>query len=208
MDGRRTQEMPAAADPVRAPQVLKALDQADCVHLGPLHPQDIDPGVFPILKGSGALVVLDAQGYARGVEHGCVVPAVSEHLGPALEAADIVKTNQGELETIRRFHGRSLPQLITDFGIREWVVTCGPDGGRVVDAQGHEHRYKAAPAPRRVDPTGAGDVFLAAYVAARFAERVPVAAACESAARLASEQLAGRFIPLAALDLAGDCHIP
>jgi sugar/nucleoside kinase (ribokinase family) len=199
--GRRTQAMPSSAEPVRVPRLREALEQTDCVHLGPLHPRDIDPGIFPILKGLGALVVLDAQGYTRTVTEGEVAPGVSEHLGPALETAHVVKTNRGELEAIERFYARPLPRLMADFGLREWVVTRGPDGGSVTDGSGAEHPYRAVTAHRRSDPTGAGDVFLAAYVAARFAEGRPIAAACASAARLASEQLAGRFIPHGVLDL-------
>ncbi len=207
-DGRRTQEMPAAAGPVRARHVRKALANADCVHLGPLHPRDLDPLVFPLLKKSRTLVVLDAQGYVRRVTRGRVIPAVSTQLGPALAAADIVKTNRAELETILRFHNRPLRQIIADYGICEWLVTNGPEGGFITDRLGAEHRYGAVPAPRGGDPTGAGDVFLAAYIAARFASRLPVAAACDSAARLAAEHLAGRFILHSELDLSGFIQIP
>ena len=206
--GRRTQEMPAAAEPVGADRFQEVLGRVDCVHLGPLHPRDIDLRAISLVMDSGLLVVLDAQGYTRALDRGRVVPRVSEHLSAALEAAHVVKTGQAELEAILRGTGLALARLMADFKIREWVVTRGPRGGWVVDDQGAEHRYEAAAAPRPADPTGAGDVFLAAYVASRFAKRRSMAAACTSAARRAAELLAGRLIPPAWLDLTGRLDIP
>jgi sugar/nucleoside kinase (ribokinase family) len=52
-----------------------------------------------------------------------------------------------------------------------------------------------------VDPTGAGDVFFAAYTAARFLQRRTAAAASRHAARLSAEHIAGRYIPAERLDL-------
>jgi sugar/nucleoside kinase (ribokinase family) len=48
------------------------------------------------------------------------------------------------------------------------VLTDGAQGGLVFDG-GVERRYPAIAAERTVDPTGAGDVFLAAFLAARAA---------------------------------------
>jgi hypothetical protein len=48
------------------------------------------------------------------------------------------------------------------------VLTDGASGGLVFE-EGRERRYPAIPTERTVDPTGAGDVFLAALLAARTA---------------------------------------
>ena len=45
-----------------------------------------------------------------------------------------------------------------------------------------------------MDPTGAGDVFFAAYLASRIYARQSIEEACERAASLAALQVEGRYI--------------
>jgi sugar/nucleoside kinase (ribokinase family) len=44
------------------------------------------------------------------------------------------------------------------------------------------------------DPTGAGDIFLAAYVVGRILHNKNIAEACVSAAKLSARQLEGKHI--------------
>jgi len=59
--------------------------------------------------------------------------------------------------------------LMDRFDIAEWVVTSGSTGGCIHVRGGQLHPYRPAPIDISVDPTGAGDVFLAAYTAGGFA---------------------------------------
>jgi sugar/nucleoside kinase (ribokinase family) len=45
-----------------------------------------------------------------------------------------------------------------------------------------------------VDPTGAGDVFLAAYIVSRFVNQKDIPDACIYAAKIAARQVAGKYI--------------
>jgi sugar/nucleoside kinase (ribokinase family) len=199
-DGR-SQATPSLADPIDRHSITAVLKSVNCVHLGPLHPADIDPLAFDHLTDSCALVVLDVQGLVRRIDHGRIVPAVSEHLAAAFRAADIVKADEEELQLILAAYGGNIAALMDRFRIAEWVVTGGPQGGCIHVRGGRRHLYEPSPVASLVDPTGAGDVFLAAYTAARFKQDQPVAAAAGHAAQVAAEYVAGRYIHAAALDI-------
>ena len=66
----------------------------DLIHLGPLHPGDIDAQVFARLADARSLIALDVQGLLRKNSTGRVEAAVSEHLTAGLTAARIVKSDE------------------------------------------------------------------------------------------------------------------
>jgi sugar/nucleoside kinase (ribokinase family) len=204
----RTQQMPFRAAPIRCAQVLKVLDRVDCVHLGPLHAGDIECEVFQILRSLPILVVADLQGLVRRVASGQVCAGAADALPLALAAADVVKTDADELETVLAAFGEDLPGLMAEFAVREWVVTNQDRGGRVFGPGQQRHTYAPAPAAAGADSIGAGDVFLAAYTAARFAEGLKVAPACRHAAGKAALHAAGGYIGRKALTLSPDIMQP
>jgi sugar/nucleoside kinase (ribokinase family) len=194
--GRRVQQLPARAAAITPAQVQSALAHVDAVHLGPLHPGDIDPAVYRELSRSPLLVILDVQGLVRSGGRDRLTAGVADSLGEALTAAHIVKSDVQELHAITECYGSDLAKLIKDFAIREWLVTDGDQGGFVRDAHGTVHPYTAAEISAPQDPTGAGDVFLAAYVWARFSLGQAIPAAVRHAARKSAAQVAGRYIVL------------
>jgi sugar/nucleoside kinase (ribokinase family) len=201
---RRIQRMPSCAAPIRCGHLQEVLDRVDCVHLGPLHPRDIERKVFDLLSGAPVLVVADLQGLVRRVASGRVVAGACKALPAALAAADVVKTDAGELETVLTALGQDLPGLMAEFAVHEWVVTDRDRGGQVFGPGGQRHTYPPAPAAAGGDPTGAGDVFLAAYTAARFAAGLEVGAACAQAAAAAACHVAGGWIRLQTLVIGPD----
>ncbi len=196
----RTQAAPSLAAPIRARQIAAVLTRVDWLHLGPLHPDDIDPRGYALVAEANKRVVLDVQGLVRRVDRGRIVPAASGHLTAALRAADIVKADADELQVVLAGCGAGIETLMDRFGIAEWLVTRGPQGGCIHLRGSRPQLYEAAPTGTAGDPTGAGDVFLAAYTAARFKQGEPPAAAGRHAARIAAAHVAGRFIAPAALD--------
>lgn len=199
---QRTQEAPSVANPIRYGQIDAVPKKVDCIHLGPLHPDDIDPEVFARLEDSDVIVALDVQGLVRRRDRTRIVSAVSDHLTAALRAADIVKSDQEELRLILERCGGGVETLMGRFDIAEWVATSGSSGGCIHVRSGRRYSYEPVPIGTPADPTGAGDVFFAAYTAARFQQRQTVARASRHAARLSSEHVAGRYIPADRLDLA------
>jgi sugar/nucleoside kinase (ribokinase family) len=201
-DGKqRTQEMPVCAEPIEIAQVRRVLDAVDCIHLGPLHPADIEAGVFQLLRDWPGQVVLDVQGLVRRVSSGRIVPGACDALPAALAAAAVLKADNDEIKTLRAAVGRDLHAVMAAFDIREAVVTAGDRGGEVLGPKKRRHAFLPEPAPTLKDPTGAGDVFFAAYIAARFAEGREIAPAARHAACTAARHVAGGHIPSRILDL-------
>ena len=199
-DSRR-QEMPQTARSIESRQIRAILNKVGCLHLGPLHPLDIGLEALDLLRNSNQSIFLDIQGYTRRAENQKIYPAVSEFLETALSIAQITKANSAELESILGYFQLSLRALMCRFKIDEFVVTFGEDGGFVQNRSGKKFQYVAEKVNSPVDPTGAGDVFFAAYILGRFLGRKEIDNACRYAARIAAQQVTGKYITIDRLGL-------
>jgi len=192
--GNRQQKNPQRAAPISRQQVLDHVKGADGVHLGPLHPKDIDISGIKSLKGLKRQVILDIQGLVRTVRNGNVYLAGSQQLIDALDVSQIVKANRHEYAVMLDFFQTDLMTIMQRFDIREFVVTSGASGGFVQESTAPATPYAAAPAKSDGDPTGAGDIFMAAYVVEHLLKQRSVADACQYAASLVAQQIEGKFI--------------
>ena len=190
----RHQEMPLAARPIERADLQGAVRASEYALLGPLHPHDIAEDALAWLSARGNLTLCaDLQGYIRCVENGLVRARVSASVEGMLQAAEWIKLSQDELDLLSVWAKCDLEQLIKRYNLREAVVTKGSLGGYVQDVRG-THRFEAEPITRVCDPTGAGDVFFAAYLSARIVGKKPISAAVRTAARLSAEQVGGTFL--------------
>lgn len=196
-DARR-QELLDCAAPIAAAQLGPVLAGVEHVHLGPLHPRDLAEDVLMAIDG---VVSLDIQGYVRRVEGTQVYQGIAGSLYAALQCADYVKTSSDELELVLADCGLTLDQLMRDCSVAEWVVTEGSHGGWVAGGEGERTKFESAPVAMVADPTGAGDVFFAAYLAHRLHRGAGIATAAQRAAALAARQVEGGFIDEATLRL-------
>jgi len=98
----------------------------------------------------------------------------------------ILKLSEFEAELLGGLDETSLRA----FGVPEVVVTLGSRGALVLDRRGLTE-VPGRPVEPAVDPTGAGDAFGAAYLAARANGNGPVGAA-RFACGLAADLLSGR----------------
>ena len=146
-------------------------------------------------------VFLDIQGYTRKVVARGVTPAVSRHLLSALNTAHIIKANGAELKLILDHYQKSLSEIMKSFEIDESVITLGQKGGWVETRRGEKFKYSAGRVNAVTDPTGAGDVFFAAYLAGRFVNNQNISDACRHAACIAARQVEGRYISIDRLAL-------
>ncbi|MEE9537138.1 MAG: PfkB family carbohydrate kinase [Desulfobacterales bacterium] len=147
-----------------------------------------------LLSDSNPYVILDVQGYVRSVRNQIVYPIVSKKLSDALMMAHIVKANKAEYDAILDFYKIDLIELMTRFKIEEFIVTLREKGGFVQKRTGDTIDYAADSLKSLQDPTGAGDVFLAAYIVGRFLQQKNISNACTYAASLVARQIAGDYI--------------
>jgi sugar/nucleoside kinase (ribokinase family) len=114
----------------------------------------------------GALVSLGWQGLLRRLEAGHEVARLAPRPSRLVERADLVGVSRHDLAQGTEPTGL-LPLL---HATARLVVTDGLGGGRMYQRSQSgrvgTRRYGAVVADREVDPTGAGDVFLAALVTA------------------------------------------
>lgn len=95
----------------------------------------------------------------------------AEVISPLASSADIVVATRSELGLVVPGVDPSHPSQkeevlasrLLDQGVTEVVVTAGPDGARLYRSDGSWHR--PAPTVRAIDSVGAGDAFVAGYLA-------------------------------------------
>jgi 1D-myo-inositol 3-kinase len=152
-NGQRRQYVRAVAAPLTLTSVPRSWRNAGIVHLGPLV-QEVDPALaegFP-----GAVLGVTPQGWLRSWDDTGLVSAVPwRDAERVLARADVVVLSMEDLGNdgaeLRRLRG--LARLL--------VVTDGRHGALV--CRGDEEVRVRAFEVDEVDPTGAGDVFAAAY---------------------------------------------
>ena len=178
----RRMEVVALGDPWRPDEVTGLPDDCAGVHVAPLARSDFPPETLAALA-RGRLLSLDGQGLVRPPRTGPLQldgefdTAVLEHVG-------ILKLAREEADAI--VPGGDY-DVLAELGVPEVVITFG-SGGSLVLAAGRVEHVPARPVAGAVDPTGAGDAFSVAYLAARVDGASPVAAA-ESATALVADLL-------------------
>ncbi len=187
-DGRRTQWVRALADPIRPEDVPRAWRRAPLVHLAPIA-QEVTPTLGRHIAGE--LVGATPQGWLRAWDgDGRVFYRSLADPRRDLAGVDVlifsIEDVQGNQE-----HLRALVEAVPLA-----VVTLAEKGCDVYQ-HGRATHFPARPVPRVVDPTGAGDVFAAAFLV-RYQETGDLAEAARFANVVASfsvEGLATSAIP-------------
>ena len=190
----RSQKLQQQAVPIKSAQIREILDQVDSLHLGPLYPQDIDWEAAKLLQNSNRMIFLDVQGLTRIKKNRQIYTAVSDHLENALDIAHIAKANDAEYRALLDYYHVRPHELLRRFNLSEMVVTLGKKGGFVENHSGVKYFYQTPKIESPSDPTGAGDVFFAAYLVARHADKKDIADACRYAARIAAQQVEGKYL--------------
>lgn len=186
-DETRTQRATAIAPPID--RRAEYFDGVDWLHLGPLHPNDLHPRW---LDGQRALPIgLDLQGFARRIEHACVVPDIDVRVVDLLPRLAWLKASRNEWQTLQAYL-KIAPQERPRHGAVETLVTDGAAGGVLLRDGQRDVRWAAAPPVSDCDPTGAGDVFFAAYLYEHCVRRAGAGHAAAAAARVTSAFLLGR----------------
>jgi sugar/nucleoside kinase (ribokinase family) len=181
---RRTMTVDALGDPWTPAEargwVAAALAGTRWVHVGALARSDFPAETLSELA-HGRRLSLDGQALVRPPRTGPLVPDAD--FDPAvLEHVAVLKLAE---EEARLLAGDDFADELRGLGVPEIVVTLGARGSLVL-AGGSAERVPTPPVPGRVDPTGAGDAFAAAYVSGRNAGHAPAAAARRASALVAA----------------------
>lgn len=188
------QEMPQHADPITAYQIEDLISSVEHLHVGALHPDDIDADALRLIGQSQKIISADIQGFVRYNDKGCILQRVSDRLPLVLSSARYVKADANELDAVMTAYNMDVRTLVRRFDIEELVVTKGTRGGVVICLNGDRVMYDAMTVESIVSAVGAGDVFFAAYLGSRFYRGESIVVSCETARETAARQVAGHYI--------------
>lgn len=175
----RVMRQDAIGDPWTPEQALAAAGEAEWVHVGALTRTDFPAETLAALAADGRTLLVDAQGLVRRPTLGPL--QCDGDVGDALGHVTLLKLDEEEAIALT---GSLDPARIGRLGVPEAIVTLGSRGSFVVTAAGVEH-VEPGPTEGRVDPTGAGDMYAAAYLDARARGAVPGEAARSASALVA-----------------------
>jgi sugar/nucleoside kinase (ribokinase family) len=174
-DGATRQWIEAVGAPFTPEEVLPAVAACDWLLLSGQTAVDFPPALLAALAAAGHRVCLDAQGLARGPATG----PVELRSFPADAVAGVAVLKLAEREALA-VAGSLDADALRALGVTEVVVTRGAAGALVVTPS---RVWGVAPtgAGEYPDPTGAGDTWAAAYMAAREGGADPGAAGARAA---------------------------
>jgi sugar/nucleoside kinase (ribokinase family) len=155
-----------------------ALRDVPWVHVGALARHEFPARTLAALA-RGRRLSLDGQGLARPPRTG-PLELDGEFDRDTLRHVTVLKLAE---EEARALVGSAEPDALRGFGVAEVVVTFGSRGSLLV-TRAAALRVEARPIA--ADPTGSGDAFAAAYMAARSGGHAPGAAARRATAVVAS----------------------
>ncbi|MFQ5420712.1 MAG: PfkB family carbohydrate kinase [Anaerolineae bacterium] len=149
----RTQTLHSRAQPITAAHIPADWQRASIVHLGPVA-NEVDPDIIHLFSNS--LIGLTPQGWLRGWDaDGRVHPQPwpqAEQILPHAAAVILSREDLADETVLEQFRQWS-PLLVLTDGYRGCTVFLGD-----------ESRHILAPPVEEVEPTGAGDIFAAAFL--------------------------------------------
>jgi sugar/nucleoside kinase (ribokinase family) len=160
--------------------VSDAVGRADWVHVGALARSDFPSSTLAALAGRGRTLSFDGQGLVRPARTG-PLELDADFDRDVLEHISILKLAEEEAEVLAPGLDE---EALSALGVAEVVITLGSRGAALL-AGGRLERIAARPLAGEIDPTGAGDAFAAAYLAARSEGHAPHASARRATALVA-----------------------
>jgi sugar/nucleoside kinase (ribokinase family) len=190
-DGKRTQVLHRRADVISCEQIPLAWRAAPMVYLGTID-QEIAPEVFGCFSDDSTICVMPQGFFRRWDERGHVSFVEWTPSESVLRHIDVLVFSELDVPDPDR--------LVRDWAdLVQIIVVTRAERGATVYMGGESCDYAARPA-QQVDPTGAGDVFAAAYLIRLNETKDPCAAAgfANAVASFSIEDLGVAGIPLRA----------
>jgi len=159
----RRLRLEAQAPPILPADVPESLRSA-IVHAAPIA-GEISCEVVTRLRKSASVLSLDPQGFVRGIDEKRNVVLKRWREPEVLAQIDVFKSATREIQTVTGVRDLELAmRQIGDYGAGIVVVTRGVKGSKML----FEERFYNIPACKSrivVDPTGAGDAYIGAFLA-------------------------------------------
>jgi len=162
-DWKRNLRLKALASPIQLNDIPNSL-RAKAIHVAPIA-NELSINVVNRLRKLTRILSLDPQGFVRNFNtQGNVRPKRWTERS-VLELIDIYKSSQDEMKTVTGIaDAKQAARKIQDYGAKIVIVTRGLRGSMVL----FESAFCNVPACRSqvvLDPTGAGDAYIGAFLA-------------------------------------------
>ncbi len=158
---------------------------AKAVHVAPIA-GEIPYEVVEHLRGRGEVLALDPQGMLRSFDDAGNVTFRFKAEKRLLGLVDIYKSSSEEIQATTGLSDlNAAVKAVHDFGVKIVLVTMGAKGA-VLSAEGALHKIPACICRKYVDPTGAGDVFIGAFLTEYNRQKDAVWCACVGSAAASS----------------------
>ncbi len=152
----------------RAPPIfvedIPASFKAKAIHIAPIA-GEIAYKAFETLRQASNILSVDPQGLLRSFDkEGTVIlhPAIDKRF---LQLVDVFKSSETEIKALAGLSDlRTAIKTVHRQGAKIVIVTLGKKGAIVSD-QGRIHNVPAYKLENAIDPTGAGDAFIGAFLA-------------------------------------------
>jgi len=149
--------------PIRVEDLPDPL-KARIIHLAPIA-GEITNEVAEKLRRFTEVISLDPQGLVRNFDENGNVTLKQPRDKRILNLIDVFKSGPREIETLTGLSNiDSAIKAVRDQGVRIVIVTLGAEGA-LVSVQDAIHKVPAYTSEKCVDPTGAGDAFIGAFLA-------------------------------------------
>ncbi len=161
--GNRTQHIEHLATPI-LPDDIGPLLPSSCIHFTPLTRIEISTACFKLAASSKAIVSLDVQGFARGVQADLVIPRKWSYAADILQFVDIVKADTQELTAITGVNSISeAKEILLSYGVETVVLTRDRDGSTIY-TQNEQLEIPLVLADLVLDTTGSGDTYMIGFL--------------------------------------------
>lgn len=162
VDRERKLRLQAKAPTISLSDMPRSLSSA-VIHVAPIA-NEIPNEIIPKLRRSADILSLDPQGFLRSFDEKGNVALRQWQDSDVLAQIDILKSTVDEVKVMTEARDLdSAMRQISDHGIKIVIVTMGIEGSRIF----FDNEFYDIPASRSkiVDPTGAGDAYIGAFLA-------------------------------------------
>lgn len=178
--GKRRLRLLNRAPPIEAEDLPDWL-HAKIIHVAPIA-GEVDGETVSKAKGLAGILSVDPQGFVRAFNHEGWTRLASMENPKILKAFSILKASVEEAEAITGASNlSSAVRKVHGFGVEIVILTMGVEGALLSHGNGTYRVPSCKPEVVR-DTTGAGDVFIGAFLAEYLKGRDPVWCACVGSA--------------------------